>query len=267
MRQAPPARPRLALALALTALGLLGAGRAPAGEKMTGGAYAITRHASANAGQLLSGGPHLLNNTVGGVGIETAFGGAFTNARGLQRILSQPGSVVSITAATKSTGTLDLSWSAPGLDGALAGVVGYYRVDYSSEPGHAFSPTSYQLEFATSVAPGDAQQLRLSGLEANTTYYTKIYLAGPEKFFAEDGVRGAESTFANVAVNPVLVSVGSATVTLTWGVPAGAAEGFTADASSTNFSGGVTASSETPNGQLASLTIPGLLPNTTYFLM
>lgn len=264
MLRAPAAR--LPLALALAALGALSAGVARAGEKMTGGSFAITRHASPNAGQSLSGGTYLLNNTVGAVGIETASGGAFLSARGLQRVLAQPGSVVSITAATKSTGTLDLAWNAPGLDGALGTAVGFYRVDYSSEPGHVFAPTTYQLQFATSVAPGDAQQLRLTGLEANTTYYTKIYLAGPERFFAEDGTRGAESTFANVAVNPVLVSVSSASVTLTWGVPAGAAEGFTADASSTNFSGGLTASSSTPNGQLASLTIPGLLPNTTYFL-
>lgn len=251
-------------------MGLLLAGGAQGGERLTGGAFAITRHASPNSGGLLAGGPHFLNNTVGGVGLETASGGAFASAGGLPRLMAQPGSVVSITAATKSTGTLDLTWNAPGLDGSLAAVVGFYRVDFSSEPGHAFAPTVFQLEFATSVAPGDPQQLRLTGLEPNTTYYTKIYLAGSEKYFAEDGVRSAESTFANVPVNPVLVSVGSTSVSLTWGAPAGGTEGFQADASSTNFGsaspGGVTASSATPNGQTASLTIPGLLPNTTYFL-
>lgn len=263
---------RALVAPALAVLGLLLAGvdSARAGERLAGGAYAITRHSSPNAGQLMGGGAFSLNNTAGDVGMQTAAGGAFINAGGLQRLMAQPGSVVSITAVTKSTGTLDLSWNAPGLDGSLGGVVGFYRVDFSSEPGHAFSPTVFQLEFATSVASGDPQQLRLTGLEANTTYYTKIYLAGPEKFFAEEGVRSAESTFANIPVNPVLVSVGSAAVTLTWGAPAGGTEGFQADASSTNFGaatpGGLTASSSTLNGQTASLTIPGLLPNTTYFL-
>ncbi len=263
---------RALAALTLTSFGLLlaGAGVARAGEKLSGGAVAITRHATPNGGRLLSGGAFVLNHTVGSVGIETVSGGAFINARGLQRVSAQPGSVIAITAVTKSTGTLDLSWNAPGLDGALAGVVGFYHVDFSSDPSHSFAPTAFQLEFATSVAPGDAQQLRLTGLQANTTYYTKIYLAGPEKFFAEDGVRSQESTFANVPVNPVLVSVGSAAVTLTWGTPAGAAEGFQAEASSTNFGaaspGGLLASSATASGLLSTLTIPGLLPNTTYFL-
>lgn len=239
---------------------------AAAGERLSGGARAITRHAAPNAGAILSGGAIVLNNTVGSVGVGSASGGAFTNARGLQRLMAQPGSVVSITAATKSTGTLDLSWSAPGLDGSLAPAVGFYRVDYSSDPAHVFAPTAYQLEFATSVAPGDAQGLRLTGLQVNTTYFTKIYLAGPEKFFAEDSIRSEESTYANVAVNPVLVTVSSASVTLSWSVPAGAAEGYTADASSTNFAGGATLSSSTANGTLATLTIPGLSPNTTYYL-
>lgn len=237
---------------------------------MSGGAFAIKRHDSTNAGSRVAGGAFVLDNTVGAVGTQSAAGGAFATAAGLQRLMAQPGSVVSIAAATKSTGTLDLSWSAPGLDGSSGSAVGFYRIDYSSDPAHVFSPTVFQLEFATSVVPGDAQQLRLSGLEVNTTYYTKIYLAGPEKFFAEDCIRSGESTFANVAVNPVLVTVSSASVTLTWGVPAGAAEGYTADASSTNFGaatpGGVTLSSSTPNGTLATLTIPGLAPNTTYYL-
>jgi len=268
MKSSLPARLRSALALA--ALGLLGAGMAAAGENLTGGAFAIKRHESPNAGGIMSGGAFVLNNTAGAVGIETASGGAFTNARGLQRLMAQPGTVVSITAATKSTGTLDLAWNAPGLDGALGGVTGFYRIDYSSDPAHVFAPTAFQLQFATITTPGAAQALRLTGLEANTTYFTKIYLAGPEKFFSEDSILSGESTFANVAVNPVLVTVGSAAVTLTWGVPAGAAEGYAADASSTNFGaatpGGLTLSSATPNGTVTSLTIPGLLPNTTYFL-
>lgn len=257
------------VASALSALGLLlaGAGEARAGERMTSASHAITRHSSPNAGQVVSGGAFLLNNTVGDVGITAASGGAFLNANGLQRIMAQPGSVVSITAVTKSTGTLDLTWSAPGLDGSLGNAVGFYRVDYSSEAGHAFSPTSYQLEFATTVVAGAAHQLRLTGLQANTTYFTKIYLAGPERFFAEDGVRSAESTYANVPVNPVLVTVSSASVTLTWGTPAGGTEGFDATASSTNFAGsGVTASSSSGNGATTSLTIPGLSANTTYYL-
>lgn len=259
-------------ALALTALGFLlgGAGDAHAGEKMAAGAFAITRHSSPNAGQVLAGGAVILNTTIGDVGTETASGGAFINSKGLQRVMAQPGSVVSITAATKSTGTLDLSWNAPGLDGSVASAVGFYRIDYSSEPAHVFSPTTYQLQFATSVAPGDAQRISLTGLEVNTTYFTKIYLSGPEKFFAEESIRSDESTLANVPVSAVLVTVGSATVTLTWGAPVGATEGFQADASSTNFGaatpGGLTLSSSTRNGLVTSLVIPGLAPNTTYFL-
>jgi gliding motility-associated-like protein len=259
-------RARLRLAAALAASALAFAGSADAGVKMTGGTFDLARHSSPNAGQTVSGGAFALNDTIGDVGVQAFAGGSFALAGGLQRQMAQPGSVVAITALSKSTGTLDLTWNAPGLDGFQASVVGFYRLDFSSDPNHAFTPTSFLVEFATAVAPGDAQQLRLTGLLANTTYYSKIYLAGADKFFAEDSRRSDESTLAQVPVNPVLVSVGSTTVTLTYQAPAAAAEGYQADASSTNFISGATLSSVTLNGQLQTLTIAALTPNSTYFL-
>lgn len=250
------------------ATALLGAAApALAGVRMSGGLLAVNRNSSPSAGQLMAGGALVLDDTVGDFGVIASAGGSFQALGGLQRVQAQPGSAVSLTAVSKSTGTLDLVWSAPGLDGFLGSVVsGFYRLDYSSDPAHAFSPTTFLVEFATSVVPGQAQELHLAGLLPNTTYYAKVYLASPDKFFAEDGFRSGDSTLANVPTSPAVVSVGSTTVTLTYSVPGGAAEGYQADATSTTFAAGPIASSTTSNGTLQTLTIPNLQPNTTYFL-
>ena len=252
---------------ACAALALSAAALPARASKLLGDPESIPRHAEASSGMLLAGGSFLLQATVGESAVQPVSGGSFKMDRGLVAVAAQPGSVVAITALSKATGTLELSWTAPGGDGFVGRVgAGFYRVDYSSDPLPVFAPTSFQLEFATAVAPGDAQSLVLNGLAPNTTYFTRIYLADDRKYFAEDSRRSDESTLANLAVNPVVVAVSSTHVTLSWGVPAGDAEGYQADASSTGYAGGATYSSSTADGRVVSLTMVGLTPNTTYFL-
>ena len=146
-------------------------------------------------GQISSGGGFSLNTSIGEAAFSSASAAGFAVNPGYIKLAAQPGSVVAITAVTKSTGTLELAWIAPGADGFQGSVGnGVYRLDYSSDPAHSFSPTVYRTEFSTSVTPGAAQRLNIEGLEANTTYYTRIYLGDAGKVIAENSAQSAEST-------------------------------------------------------------------------
>lgn len=208
-----------------------------------------------------------LHSTVGEPGAAASAGGGFRLQAGFMPLASQPGAITAITALSKSTGTLDLAWTAPGRDGAVAGVTnGFYRIDYSSDPSHAFSPTVYQDEFSTTVAPGQAQFRQLTGLQPNTTYYMRIYLADERKVFAEDSSADRTSTLANVPIDPVIAEVSEDAVIITWSLPANGAASFLMQGSSTNFGpSGAVFSSATCSGLLASLTMSGLSFNTTYY--
>lgn len=188
---------------------------------------------------------------------------------GLMHQIAQPGSVVAITTVTKSTGILHLSWSAPGLDGFQGSVSGFYRIDYSSDPTHVFAPTTYVTEFATTTAPGNSSSYILTGLKANTTYFTRIYLADARKVVAETSKQSDESTLANVPVSPVLSGVFETSVTISWTLPGEGAEGYQLDASSSNFgalfSGATLVSSKTANGVVVTLTAEGLDSYTNYY--
>ncbi|OGS54099.1 MAG: hypothetical protein A3J79_01615 [Elusimicrobia bacterium RIFOXYB2_FULL_62_6] len=177
--------------------------------------------------------------------------------------------MVSITAVSRSAGSLELAWTSPGADGFLGDVLnGAYRVDYTSDPAHAFSPSVYKLEFSTSVEANRPQALLIDGLEPNTTYYAKVYLADSRKFFAEDSRRGEKATLANVPVSPVFSGVAACSATITWNLPLGGAQAYSAEASSTNFGAlwpGGAVKEASADGLKVSMTMTGLAPRTTYF--
>lgn len=240
-------------------LGLLGR-PAPAfcGEKLEGGGLALARSAVSSGGEKSSAGGFKLQSALGEAVFSPSAAGAFKASAGYIPLSAQPGTVVSIAAVTKSTGTLRLAWTAPGADGAQGAVVnGVYRVDYSSSPSHQFRPSVFRTEFSTSVAPGTAQALSIGGLEPNTTYYAKIYLGDATRFMAEDSSYSRESTLANIPVNPYFSAVTVDSVTISWLLPAGGAEGYDAEGSSTNFSGGDLAAGMTPQGLELSMTVGG----------
>ena len=250
----------------LAAVLVLMAWPATAGTKLSGGSVNILRDTEGAGGDLLADSSVALNNTVGEAATDSVSGGSFTLRRGYQNLEAQPGSIVSITAVTKSTGTLDLTWSAPGLDGFSGTVAnGLYRIDYSTNPAHSFSQLSYQVEFPTAaVTPGTAQFYQITGLLPNTTYYTRIYLEDVARlYFAEDSSQGDESTLANAPVNPLITAVFATSVTITWNLPAGGAEDFESDASL--LPAGAVIASTTASGVQVSMTLGGLNPSTTYF--
>lgn len=260
----------LALRLALTLAAALLPAAASAGERLTGSDKNVLRNETGAGGAPASGTGLKLNSRIGAAGAASFAGGSFKVAAGLMNTAAQPGTITELVAVSKATGTIDLSWTAPGRDGFEGDVAaGYYRIDYSSEAVHLFSPTTYQIQLATSVVAGTTHSFQLTNLEPNTTYYVKVYLADERRYFAEDSKRLDEATYANIPVNPFFSDVQDKTVTISWLLPAGGAEGFDLQASTTNFGGlfpgGTVVSSETPNGLLLSLKVTGLLTNTTYF--
>lgn len=244
--------------------------QAAAMGKISGDSMAVSRWAGNSQGQLSSGGVFSLNTSIGEAAYSVAGAGALALNAGYIKLASQPGSVVSITAVSKTTGTLELSWVAPGADGFQGSVTdGVYRVDYSSDPGHSFGPTQFRLEFSTSVTPGESQQLDIPGLLPNTTYYTKIYLGDAGKVIAEDSTLSAESTLSDIPINPVFSAISACNVTISWLLPEGGAESYRTEASTTGFGilspGGEIKTVSTPDGLQVNLTVRELAPLTQYY--
>lgn len=254
----------------LSALPLLALLLAPvlrAEPPLSSGVEEIPRNLVASGGGSAMGGGLNLVYAVGESASSAATGAGFRTGAGLMPLIAQPGSVTSIVAVSKATGTLELAWNSPGLDGFQGDVVsGFYRIDYSPDPLHVFDPTIFVAEFATNTTPGAAQSYVLTGLAPNTTYYTRIYLSDARKSVSETSAQSAESSLARVPTAPVFSGVFQTSVTITWTLPADGSAGYLADASSTNFIGGGTiVSSRTANGVNVTLTISGLTPATTYW--
>ncbi|OGR75093.1 MAG: hypothetical protein A2X32_10375 [Elusimicrobia bacterium GWC2_64_44] len=244
--------------------------RAGAVGEMSGGSVALSRWAANSQGQVSSGAGFNLYSSVGETAFSSAAAGGLAVNPGYMKVAAQPGTIVSITAVTKATGTLELAWAAPGADGFLGGITGgVYRLDYSSDPLHSFSPTTFLTEFSTSVTAGSAQRLDIPGLQANTTYYTKIYFGDSGKMIAADSALSAESTLADLPVDPFFSAVNGCDATISWALPGSGARGYSTDSSTTSFGvlspGGEVSTVGTPDGLQANLVISGLAPGSTYY--
>ncbi len=252
--------------LALPLLALLVAPALRAEPRLSNGVEDIPRNLIASGGGRSFGGGLRLDSAVGEGAVSLSAGAGFKTAPGLMELIAQPGSVTSIVSVSKATGTIELAWTSPGLDGFQGDVVaGFYRIDSSSDPLHVFDPTIFLTEFATTTTPGAAQSYVLTGLAPNTTYYSRIYLSDAHKVVSETSAPSAESSLARVPVAPAFSGVFSTSVTISWTLPMDGVAGFALDASSTNFAGGTITSSRTANGVSVTLTVKGLTPNTTYY--
>lgn len=251
---------------ALPLLALLLAPALRAEPRLSSAVEAIPRNLIASSGGISTGAGLRLDYAVGESALMGAAGAGFKTQPGLMPLIAQPGSVTSIVSVSKATGTLELAWSSPGLDGFQGDVAaGYYRIDSSSDPLHVFDPTVFLAEFATSTTPGAAQAYALNGLIPNTTYYSRIYLVDARKVVAETSAASAESTLARVPTAPVFSGVYAASVTISWTLPLNGAAAFGIDASSTNFLEGTVVSSRTADGVTMTLTVAGLASNTMYY--
>ncbi|PIU19661.1 MAG: hypothetical protein COT18_06335, partial [Elusimicrobia bacterium CG08_land_8_20_14_0_20_59_10] len=92
------------------------------GIPLSGGDNSIRRNLVSNGGAISTGAGFSLNCALAESVVSTFTGTGFKFGSGLMPLAAQPGTITALTAVTKSTGTLELAWTAPGLDGFLAGL-------------------------------------------------------------------------------------------------------------------------------------------------
>lgn len=94
--------------------------------------------------------------------------------------LVAPGGVTSLVAVADIPGQVQLSWVAPGDDGTtdVLKSSSQIRVQYSTDPGAAWSFSSAQVSISTSgVTPGTSVSYTVTGLAEATTYYFRLWHA------------------------------------------------------------------------------------------
>ncbi|MDE2490567.1 MAG: fibronectin type III domain-containing protein [Elusimicrobia bacterium] len=86
---------------------------------------------------------------------------------------SAPAAIADLSAAPLDSGSLSLSWTAPGNDGAYGSVSGgQYRLSVAQDPASLASATP--IVWTASFDPGQPQSWTLDGLSAGTTYYLSL---------------------------------------------------------------------------------------------
>ncbi|PIR16165.1 MAG: hypothetical protein COV48_10405, partial [Elusimicrobia bacterium CG11_big_fil_rev_8_21_14_0_20_64_6] len=231
--------------------------------------------------------------TVSGLNSETPYyaraGGANWNGAlkfasvgfAVTKDTSPPSAITDLAAGVgASASTLNLTWTAPGNNGAGGCVSGgRYRIDYASYTAYSFSPGTYKVDVSTSFCPGEAQSRGVSGLLPNTTYFTRVYALDQDMVGGPLSNGATQSTLAPlvIALNPTYLGVFQSSATVAWAaLPASppdasskTSEGYVLEASSTNFGvnqfGGVVYSSLTTKVAASTLSITGLTTDVTYY--
>jgi len=141
-----------------------------------------------------------------------------------------------------------------------------YDVEASTSAG--FTPPL----ISTSANNFAVSTLTLSGLSQNTTYFVEAggIFGGTTNY--ENTSPAAIVTLADPLMNAGILQVNSSSIAVSWtamgsGSGPNTAEGYELDVSSTNFNGtgGIFTSSNTTPAA-STLTVTGLVPNTTYFI-
>ncbi|MFH2201703.1 MAG: fibronectin type III domain-containing protein [Elusimicrobiota bacterium] len=180
-----------------------------------------------------------------------------------------------VAGGSSSTLTRAVNTLTPAFLGVFAGSV---TANWAALPTTPASQTAegYRLEASTaanfsgtvlsSATTGVAvSTLTVSGLGADTTYYFRaggINWNGKPHFTA----LGSTASLAGVPTGVTFSGVFLSSMSVTWGVPAGGAQGYRVQASpAADFSGAVLTSA-TANGAATGLVVSGLLANTTYYV-
>lgn len=174
--------------------------------------------------------------------------------------------------AYTTVGTTSTLANPPGNPGIVSVYFSSITVNWTASVGGS---NGYRLEASTNSNFGtplissvttitSETQLVLGGLEANTTYFIRVGAPNWNNIISF-APSLSTATLAGAPENIAFTNVSISSVTLTWDAPAGGSSGYQLDAStSANFSGTLESSSTT-NGNLTTLTVFNLSPNTTYF--
>jgi hypothetical protein len=88
-----------------------------------------------------------------------------------------PDPVSSLTVQSSTYGAVTLAWDMTGNDGSVGNFnPGFIRIDYSTDPAHSFSSSTYVSQVSTDTASLAPELYGLSGLLGNVTFYAAVYL-------------------------------------------------------------------------------------------
>ncbi|GAG40410.1 unnamed protein product, partial [marine sediment metagenome] len=126
-------------------------------------------------------------------------------------------------------------------------------------------PNGFQGNVSISTTPqGTNPAAELTGLEPDTTYFLFIQGVNNNNVGSGFAALGSTSTLALAPSNVLITEVFLSSMTISWSTVT--SQGYLAQASSTNFTGGVVRSSSTPDSSLPALTVDNLDSNTTYYV-
>jgi chitodextrinase len=197
-----------------------------------------------------------------------------------------PAAVTTLATGAVTSGSVAISWTAPGDDGT-SGVAATYDVRYSAAPitSANFGTAPAASNEPAPASPGTTQSMTISGLAAATTYYFAMKTADEvSNWSAISNVPAATTTPLPDTTPPAAVTtlapgaVTSGSVTISWTAPgddgtSGVAASYdvrysAAAITSANFETATAVIGEPPPaspGATQSMTVSGLASGTTYY--
>ncbi len=186
-----------------------------------------------------------------GTGYDNASGWGSFKGNALINALSPLPAPQNVSASMIGVSSITWSWS------PVVGVSSY----------NVYSATVSPAEFLANL-PSSASSFTLTGLPANTTEALTI---GAVNVLGDQGVLNSPSDAVTLApqltqnLNTPAETVFSSSIAVTYAICSNC-EGYLLETSTASDFTGVVTSSLTENTQLSSLTLPGLYPETTYYL-
>ncbi|MFH1724120.1 MAG: fibronectin type III domain-containing protein, partial [Elusimicrobiota bacterium] len=214
------------------------------------------------------------NTSAGEAIVERMSSANYEVGPGLMRLIAVPGTVTDLAGSGLSTGTIRLSWTAPGQDGAFgqlqAGSSYYIQYGQNAVPS-SWGFDSAQVTRSTSgVENGAVVSHDAGGLGANSTYYFRIWHRDPGGAMSHLSDETTTHTLAKLVTGVQVYRVFNTSATVNWvprpGAPvAESARGYRLDASTAADFSGELLSSSTLNVALSTLTVAGLAPSATFY--
>jgi len=181
-----------------------------------------------------------------------------------------PDPIEDLAASTFTATQMRLNWLAPE-DPSDNPLNGNYRIQYATSETVTWSTANAQVALSTSgVVPDEGQERIVGGLDPNTTYYFRAWTSDLKPNWSEVSNIASTVTLARALQNPAVLAVFEASATVGWARLPDSPEFESAIAyrlelsTASDFSGTVR-SSQTPVLALSTLTVAGLMPNTTYY--